>query len=49
MCVTVDFALPRKGESLMETYHAWRQKAEDKVCCDYGLHMGVTWWSDQVS
>lgn len=20
-----------------------------KVCCDYAFHIGVTWWSDQVS
>uniref|UniRef100_A0A1B6IG16 dihydropyrimidinase n=1 Tax=Homalodisca liturata TaxID=320908 RepID=A0A1B6IG16_9HEMI len=44
----IDFALPRKGESLMDTYNAWREKADEKVCCDYSLHLGVTWWSDQV-
>lgn len=44
----VDFVLPKKGESLIEAYNEWRQKADEKVCCDYGLHMGVTWWSDSV-
>lgn len=45
----VDFAIPEKGESLIETYNIWRQRADEKVCCDYGLHMAVTWWSDEVN
>lgn len=44
----VDFVLPKKGESLLEAYEEWRKNADEKVCCDYGLHMGVTWWSDSV-
>jgi dihydropyrimidinase len=46
--IAVDFALPQKGESLIEAYNKWRALADDKVCCDYGLHMGVTWWSESV-
>jgi len=46
--VTVDFAIPKKGESLVDAYVSWRQKADEKVCCDYALHVGVTWWSDRV-
>jgi len=44
----VDFVLPKKGESLLEAFGNWRRKADPKVCCDYALHVGVTWWSDQV-
>ncbi|XP_077288090.1 collapsin Response Mediator Protein [Arctopsyche grandis] len=44
----IDFVLPQKGESLIEAYNKWRSMADDKVCCDYGLHVGVTWWSDSV-
>ncbi|KAK7791526.1 hypothetical protein R5R35_008688 [Gryllus longicercus] len=44
----IDFALPKKGESLIEAYEHWRQLADDRVCCDYGLHVGVTWWSEKV-
>ncbi|KAJ9579318.1 hypothetical protein L9F63_024575, partial [Diploptera punctata] len=44
----IDFAIPKKGESLIEAYENWRQKADEKVCCDYGLHVAVTWWSDKV-
>ncbi|KAK8722924.1 hypothetical protein OTU49_011947, partial [Cherax quadricarinatus] len=45
----MDFALPQRGESLVEAYHRWRTWADSKVCCDYSLHVGVTWWSDKVA
>lgn len=44
----IDFVLPQKGQSLVDAYNNWRQKADDKVCCDYALHVGVTWWSPAV-
>ncbi|XP_060807501.1 dihydropyrimidinase isoform X2 [Amyelois transitella] len=44
----IDFVLPQKGQSLLEAYNNWRQKADGKVCCDYALHVGVTWWSPSV-
>ena len=48
LCV-VDFVVDAKGVSLLEAYDKWRDWADKKVCCDYGLHVGVTWWSAQVS
>ncbi|CAH2060683.1 unnamed protein product, partial [Iphiclides podalirius] len=44
----IDFVLPQRGQSLIEAYSNWREKADNKVCCDYALHMGVTWWSPSV-
>ncbi|XP_014247199.1 dihydropyrimidinase-like isoform X2 [Cimex lectularius] len=43
-----DFALPSKGESLLDAYEKVRNNADGKACCDYSLHVGVTWWSDKV-
>ena len=47
-CFTVDLAIPRKGQSLVEAYNEWRKRADDKVACDYALHMAVTCWSPEV-
>lgn len=44
----IDFVLPERGQSLIDAYNNWRKKADGKVCCDYGLHVGVTWWSPAV-
>ncbi|XP_062987102.1 dihydropyrimidinase [Elgaria multicarinata webbii] len=44
----IDFAIPQKGCSLLEAYETWRSWADPKVCCDYALHVAVTWWSDKV-
>ncbi|XP_052870063.1 dihydropyrimidinase isoform X1 [Anopheles cruzii] len=44
----MDFVLPKKGESLLEAYDEWRVRADPKVVCDYGLHVGITWWSKSV-
>ncbi|NP_001088447.1 dihydropyrimidinase L homeolog [Xenopus laevis] len=44
----LDFAIPKKGESLIEAYEKWKSWADTKVCCDYSLHVAVTWWSDKV-
>ncbi|BFF89821.1 dihydropyrimidinase [Drosophila madeirensis] len=45
----IDFVLPNKHESMIEAYDKWRSWADPKVCCDYGLHVGITWWSKSVS
>lgn len=45
----VDFVIEQRGQSLLEAYHQWRQWADEKVVCDYSLHVAVTWWSDQVA
>ncbi|XP_032681233.1 dihydropyrimidinase isoform X3 [Odontomachus brunneus] len=44
----VDFVVPRKEESLVEAYERYRENADQKVCCDYALHVAVTSWSPKV-
>ncbi|XP_041366411.1 dihydropyrimidinase-like isoform X2 [Gigantopelta aegis] len=45
----MDFVIDGKDMSLLEAYEKWRGWADPKVCCDYGLHVAVTWWSDSVA
>ncbi|XP_051544415.1 dihydropyrimidinase-related protein 5-like [Myxocyprinus asiaticus] len=40
--------LPEKDTSLLEAYEKCRAHADAKTCCDYALHMGVTWWGPKV-
>jgi len=44
----LDFVIPAPGESLIKAYDTWREWAQESVC-DYGFHVAITWWSDQVS
>lgn len=46
--ILVDFVLPNKGESLVEKYLEYREKADSKVCCDYALHVIVPEWNDRT-
>ncbi|EDV28692.1 uncharacterized protein TRIADDRAFT_63495 [Trichoplax adhaerens] len=45
----IDFVLGPNGEPPLQSYTKWRQWADEKVCCDYSLHVGITWWSDIVA
>ena len=45
----IDFILDQKGVAPIEAYEKWRGWADPKVCCDYSLHMAITWWSKQVN
>uniref|UniRef100_A0A8C7F4P2 Dihydropyrimidinase like 5a n=1 Tax=Oncorhynchus kisutch TaxID=8019 RepID=A0A8C7F4P2_ONCKI len=46
--MVIGHVLPEKNESLLEAYEKARSQADNKACCDYALHMGVTWWGPKV-
>lgn len=41
--------LPEQHCSLLDAYEKCRALADAKTCCDYTLHVGVTWWGPKVS
>lgn len=45
----IGHVLPDKETSLLDAYEKCRSLADPKVCCDYALHMGITWWAPKVS
>jgi dihydropyrimidinase len=45
--MVVDFVLPSPGQSLIEAMQMWHNKST-RAHCDYGFHMAITWWGEQV-
>ncbi|KAL2082591.1 hypothetical protein ACEWY4_022409 [Coilia grayii] len=46
--MVIAHVLPEKDSSLVEAYEQCRSLADAKACCDYALHMGITWWGVKV-
>ncbi|KAG8122950.1 hypothetical protein E2320_018299 [Naja naja] len=46
--MVIGHVLPDKETSLLDAYEKCRSLADPKVCCDYALHMGITWWAPKV-
>ena len=44
----IDFVIPNPQQPLMEAFRAWREWAQ-KSAADYGFHVAVTWWSEEVA
>uniref|UniRef100_A0A914M2I9 dihydropyrimidinase n=1 Tax=Meloidogyne incognita TaxID=6306 RepID=A0A914M2I9_MELIC len=45
----IDFAIPPKESTPLEAYKQWREWADPKVCCDYGLSMAITNWNEKIA
>jgi len=45
----IDFATQDKGETLSQALEKWHDKAAGKCYTDYGFHMAITDWHDQVA
>ncbi len=44
----VDFACPNKGETLQYGLDLWHKKADGKSACDYGFHMTIDDWNEDI-
>ncbi|MFN2384614.1 MAG: dihydropyrimidinase [Gemmatimonadota bacterium] len=45
----IDFVIPPKGGSLLETLEVWHAKFEGKAAHDYTFHMAVTDWDERIA
>lgn len=44
----LDFATQNKGETLSEALTNWNKLAKDVSSCDYGFHMAITQWNEDI-
>ncbi|GAA0180250.1 dihydropyrimidinase [Clostridium sediminicola] len=44
----LDFATQNKGETLSEALENWHDLAKDVSSCDYGFHMAITEWNEDI-
>lgn len=44
----IDFAIQKKGSSLIEAFQTRRKQADGKVAIDYSLHCGITDWNEKT-
>ena len=44
----IDFACPNKGETLHHGLALWHEKADGRCYCDYGFHMTIDDWNEQI-
>ena len=45
----IDYATQFKGETLKQALANWHEKADGKCYSDYGFHMAITDWNDEVA
>ncbi len=45
----IDFVIPYKGESLLETLAVWNAKFEGRAAHDWTYHMAISDWNDQIA
>lgn len=45
----LDFATQNHGETLSEALENWNRKSEGKCSCNYGYHMAISDWNEEVS
>ncbi|WP_419469050.1 amidohydrolase family protein, partial [Clostridium botulinum] len=44
----IDFAVQPQGKTLHDAIQMWREKADNKACIDYGLHLAISQMNDKT-
>lgn len=47
--MVIDFATQYQGESLEKAFKNWHEKADGNASCDYGFHLAISDWNQEVS
>ncbi len=45
----IDFATQNRGETLSYALKHWHEKADGKANCDYGFHLAMSDWNEEIS
>lgn len=45
----LDFATQEKGKTLKEASKVWHEKADNKSYCNYGFHMAIIDWNEDIA
>lgn len=44
-----DYVVPEINQSILDAFNKQHEFASEKSCCDFNLHVCLTWWSEKVS
>lgn len=49
LLLSVDYVVPEINQSILDAFNKQHEFASEKSCCDFNLHVCLTWWSEKVS
>ena len=45
--MVIDLVVPRREESLIDAFNAWKEDGEENSCCDFALSVAVPHWTEK--